>query len=630
MTIECRSLVPAPPRVLIPKYYFAIFVSVLFFNLLTVNATAQSRIDSIAIREAKATLREHLKSLNQSFPFAAWSLQLEKAKKDLERLRTSASKRPIEVKAAEEFRSFESKISGLSAHRVDVQKLINEMYVQVVAFRIEERFRQQGKIFSVETRDEFVRQLKPYEAGSLQPKTAFLAGLAALEQSYAALRDIWMVAYAEGYLAHYIEGQLKGFDLQKNESLYDAYSLQLDYWRGQVGPSGPKAGHAREELKKLADKWKSDKQVVQDILSKLTDVLNTDMLFSQLLEAARKDGVDFPLEVEERLEMQLRSKQAELRDPLEQRKLAWNGFQSELKALMERVDLAYQNQQNQAEAEAEQIQQEAAQLAALRAEQENQEKEQKEKFKQTLNALKSFTFKGETSVSLDEDASKALGTQSGFLKSSYVGSGQVKLKVGKVKFSDTLAYVNKFSMAEGSIDLSKMSLEEKTSQSAYVYTSPKGRTSQQDLESFVGLVALGSFSTGFTFFSYVPSGSWRPDSRIRWKQDKAGEAAARDRNFSYVDMVVDAHKKYNGAMAAGDSRTVVRSVNVPANMILIFDDRGGIKRFFSFGDVSEISLTRDDLTGGKLYFKFLNYSTDRSNIYLNGIDPEIKTSSPNA
>lgn len=611
------------------KYPLVIFVSTVFYFLAPC-ATAQGLIDSLAIREAKATLREHLKSLNQKFPFAAWSAQLENAHKDLERLRPLASRRPAEVAAAREFRSLDAKLAGLSAHRPEVQKLINEMYVQVVAFRIEERFRQQGKAFSVETRDEFVRQLKPYEAGSLQPKTAFLAGLAALEQSYASARDAWMVAYAEGYLARCIESQLKGFDLQKNESLYDAYSLQLDYWRGQVGHGGQSAGRARDELKKLADKWKSDKQIVQDILGKLTEVLNTDMLFSQLLEAAQKDGVDFPLEVEERLESQLRSKQGELRDPLEQRKLAWNGFQSELKALIERADLAFQNQQNQAVAEAEQIQQEAAQLAALRAEQENQEKEQKEKFKQTLNALKSFTFKGETSVSLDEDASKALGTQSGFLKSSYVGSGQVKLKVGKEKFSDTLAYVNKFTMAEGSIDLSKMSLEEKTSQSAYVYTSPKGRTSQQDLESFVGLVALGSFSTGFTFFSYVPSGSWRPGSRIRWKQDKAGEAAIRDRNFSYVDMVVDAHRKYNGAMAAGESRTVIRSVNVPANMILIFDDRGGIKRYFSFGDVSEISVNREDLTDGKLYFKFLNYSTDRSNIYLNGIDPEIKTSSPSA
>jgi hypothetical protein len=32
--------------------------------------------------------------------------------------------------------------------------------------------------------------------------------------------------------------------------------------------------------------------------------------------------------------------------------------------------------------------------------------------------------------------------------------------------------------------------------------------------------------------------------------------------------------------------------------------------------------------GGKLYYKFLNYSTDRQNIYLNGIDPEMKVAAP--
>jgi hypothetical protein len=577
--------------------------------------TAQS------VAEAKAMLKEHLKTLNQAYPFPLWIAALEKAHQGIEKLKPLAARRPVDINQATAFSRLEKEVQGLRDRRPDVQKLINEMYVQVVTFRIEERFKKNGKIFSPEARDAFVQQLKPYEAGSLQPKTAYLARLASIEKAFQDLRQAWMVAYAEEFLAKRIEDQLRSHDLQKNESLYDAYTLQLEYWRGQVKTH---AGHSQIELKKMAEKWKKDRDLVQGILGKLTEALNTDMLYSDLLAAASKDGIEFPLEVESYLEEQLKSRQVELRNPIEQRKVAWNNFQADLKALMEKTELEAEGQHHQAVALAEEERREQERLAALKAEQEMHEREQREKFKQTLNALKTFTFKSETAVSLDDDATKALGTQTGFLKTSYVGTGKVKLKVGKEKFSDTLATVEKFNMAEGSIDLSKMTLEEKTNQSAYVYTSPNGRTSQQDLERFVNLVALGSFSTGYNFFSYVPSSAVRPGSSIRWKQDKSGDKAAQDRNFSYVDLVVDAHRVYHGAMKAGEKKSVVRSVNVPANMIIFFDNQGGIKRFISFADVSEVVVRHGDLTGGKLYYKFLNYSVDRVNIYLNGLDPEIK------
>jgi cell division septum initiation protein DivIVA len=579
---------------------------------------------SRSVSEAKAILKDHLKYINKVYPFQDWTRELEKARMDLEGLKAAANRRPVDPSVAKQFGKLDKQFDSLRKRRPEVQKLINEMYVQVVAFRVEEKFRSQSKVFQPEAKTEFIRQLKPYEAGSLQSKTAFLGSLAALETSYGSLRANWMNAYAENFLAKRIESQLQGFDLQKNESLYDAYTLQLEYWRGRISIN---AVQASSELRKMGEKWKTDRFVVQGILGKLTDVFNTDMLFSELLAAASKDGVDFPLEVEEKMESELKSRQAELIIPIEQRKMAWNSFQADLKMLMEKAEAESEQSQMQSLAAAEELKREQEQLAALEAEKERLEKEQRERFKQTLNALKTFTFKGETTVDLDADASKALSTESGFLKSSYVGSGQKTLKVGKPKFSDTLAFVDKFSMAEESIDLSKMSLENKTSQSAYVYTSPAGRTSNEDLQQFVSLVALGSFETGYTFFSYVPSGNVRVGSRMQWIQDKAGQKLAEDRSFSYVDLVVDAHKVYHGRMKAGESKSVVRSVNVPANMIIFFNDQGGIKRFQSFSDTYEISISASDLTSGKLYYKFLNYSTDRRNIYLNGIDPEIKVAS---
>jgi len=583
--------------------------------------------DSSAQREAKALLREHLKHLNQTYAFGTWSDQLTRAQADLETLRTLAQLRPIKKSLAGKFASFDQQLRDLQASRPLVQKLINEMYVQVVVFRVEEGLKNKGIPFSPEARTEFAAQLKPFEAGSLQPKTSFLAGLSSLEATYSQLRLGWMTAYAEAVLAERIEKLLAGFDLQKNETLYDNYRLQLDYWRGQIAKNSPQA---RDELNTLSGQWQSDRPAVQEILGKLSDVLNTDMLFSHLLETAQKDGVDFSIEVEEHIEDQLRERQGELRAPVEQRMAAWNVFQSDLKSSLDLAARESENQYQQKMAEAEREEQEREMREALRLEQERQERQQKEKFKATLTAIKTFTFKGENSVSIDGDATKALGTQSGFLKSSYVGSGKVKLKVGKEKFHDTLAFVDKFNVADASIDLSKMSLDEKANQSAYVYTSPEGRTSNKDLERFVDLVALGSFSTGYNFFSYVPGSKWRLNSRIHWRQDKGPGEETKDRTLGYVDLVVDAHRVRSGQMAAGEKKTVVRAVNVPANMIILFDAQGGIKRFASFSDVSEIIIRPKDLTGGKIYYKFLNYSTDRTNIYLNGIDPEIKTAVPEA
>jgi hypothetical protein len=197
------------------------------------------------------------------------------------------------------------------------------------------------------------------------------------------------------------------------------------------------------------------------------------------------------------------------------------------------------------------------------------------------------------------------------------------LKVDKERFNDTLAMVEKFTVKEGQVDFSKMSLQERSSQSAFTYASPAGRTSQGDLENFVAEVALGSFSTHFNFLSYLAPGRWTPGKPFSWIVERAGEKEAKDREFSYVDLVVDAHKKRSG----GGTRSEA-GVNLPANMLIVFDPQGAIIRFQSFADVDEVRIGNGDLVGGKLYYKFLNYSADRQRIYLNGIDGEMKVATP--
>ena len=117
---------------------------------------------------------------------------------------------------------------------------------------------------------------------------------------------------------------------------------------------------------------------------------------------------------------------------------------------------------------------------------------------------------------------------------------------------------------------------------------------------------------------------WIAADITNWMPDRAQEKAVQDREFSYVDLVVDAHRKRPGT---GSSRGADVE-NLPANMIVIFNPGGAIIRFQSFSDIDDVAIQPGDLVGGKLHYKFLNYSVDRRNIYLNGIDQEMKVATP--
>ena len=457
----------------------------------------------------------------------------------------------------------------------------------------------------------------PYEAGSLKPKIAFQANVAAIERDFRQAQTAWLYSFAQDYLGRRVEDHLRAYNLAKIEVLYDDYSLQLDYWNRQIQAN---ATQTQEQLQQLSKRFEENKGWLRQNLESLLEVLNTDFLFSDLLEYARKQNVEFTIEVEDKIEASLKERNQSTLAPIEARLSQWKNFSAELREKTVIAADRAMNQESQAMARAEDDRKERERMEALKEEQRRMEQDQKEKFKQTLASLRTFTFKSETTVELDDDSKKALSTKSGFLKTSYVRSGVNKLKVDKQRFNDTLALVQKFAVEEQQVDFSKMSLQERSNQSAYTYTSPAGRTSQGDLENFVAEVALGSFSTYFSFLSYVTPERWSP-GRVSWTADRNGEKVNQDREFSYVDLVVDAHRKRSGGGNRAES-----TKNLPANMIVVFDPQGAIIRFQSFADVDEVSIRSADLVGGKLYYKFLNYSTDRQHIYLNGIDQEMKVS----
>jgi hypothetical protein len=608
------------------------------------------------VAQAKSYLKECLKDLNAKYPFAEWEKQLAKARSDLDRLRAKmAGSDGFDRSLYGQLDALNRQVQELQRRRADTEKLIQDLYVGSLVRQVDGRFYRDGRKWSPDARLAFQRALMPYESGSLKPKTRFQADAARLEKEFRALQTDWQFAFAQDFLGRRVEEHLKTHDLARMESLRDDYTLQLDYWTRQLQTN---AAQTEAQLQKLSRQYEGNKAFVKDNLESLLEALNTDFLFSDLLEYARKQKVDFSIEVEDKIEAALKERSQSVLAPIQERIAAWKAFaaalrdrtaqahalakQDEARALaaakdreraarerekqalaQAELEKARAEEERRAQAErAEAERREQEQLAALAEEQKQAESEQKEKFKQTLSALKTFTFKSETSVELDDDSKKALGTKAGFLKTSYVRSGVNKLKVDKAKFSDTLALVQRFTVEEATVDFSKMSLQERSNQSAYTYTSPEGRTSQGDLENFVAEVALGSFSTYFSFLSYVTPSRWSP-GRIGWMPERAAEKEAKDREFSYVDLVVDAHRKRSGGGGRSEG-----SVNLPANMIVIFDPQGSIVRFQSFADVDQVVIRPGDLVGGKLYYKFLNYSTDRQHIYLNGIDGEMKVASP--
>ncbi|MDB5106890.1 MAG: hypothetical protein JWP91_4579 [Fibrobacteres bacterium] len=593
----------------------------LAMGLLLTFAPAKAGSTEEDLAQAKTYLKDYLKQVNKRYPFADWEKQASKCRSNLDRMRSKPafSGEKFDKGAYSQLEPMAKEVEELLKHRADTDKLMKELYVATIVSRIEGSFFQDGKRWDPEAKLAFQRALMPYEGGSLRPKTSFQANVAAIDRDFRQIQTAWLYAFAQDFLGRRVEDHLRANDLAKIEALYDDYSLQLDYWTRQIDAN---AGQAQEQLQQLAKKFEDNRQWLKQNLENLLEALNTDFLFSDLLEYAHKQKVEFTLEVEDKIEASLKERNQSTLAPIQARLAQWKNFSVQLKERTATAASLARTQQRQALARADDERKERDRMEALKEEQRRMEQDQKEKFKQTLSSLKTFTFKSETAVELDDDSKKALSTKSGFLKTSYVRSGVVKLKVDKSRFNDTLALVQKFSVEQGQVDFSKMSLQERSNQSAYTYNSPAGRTSQGDLENFVAEVALGSFSTYYNFLSYVTPSRWSP-GRISWNADRNGEKVNKDREFSYVDMVVDAHRKRSGGNNKPESVQ-----NLPANMIVIFNPQGSIIRFQSFADVDQVSIHAGDIVEGKLYYKFLNYSTDRQHIYLNGIDPEMKVASP--
>ncbi len=625
--------------------------------------------------QSKAYLQQYLRQLGEKYPFAEWEKELVKSRRDFDLVRNkiNTSNGNFDLSQYNLVNGIKNEMANCLKHRSEANNLMRELYAPALISHIDGLYIQTGNTWNREAKGDFQKSLRELEPGSLKPKSLFLSNIAALDRDYRGLQNVILFAFAQDYLGHRVEDHLRNLNFAKNEALYDDYVLQLDFWTKQMNDN---ASQSLDQLKQLSKKYEENKNSLRQNLEKLLEVLNTDMLYSDLLEYANQQKVEFSLEVEEKIETSLKEKNSGNLAPIQERIILWKTFATNLR---DKIDLSQKMAKKQKPSAMASLlaknsesgknseqgknseshtnlgrsnlgsngnrdgsnNQESGddlgfmdnhsatnpgdqdKLEFLHADQRKLEDAQKNKFKQTITALRTFSFKSETSVELDDDSKKALATKAGFLKTSYVRSGSNKLKVDKDHFSDTLAIVEKFKVEDKQVDFSKMSLGERSNQSAYTYASPEGRTNQGDLANFVAEVALGSFSSFYSFLSYSMPSHWSPGRSIGWVANRADQKVTTDREFSYVDLVVDAHRKRGTTAVREES-----SANLPANLIVILDPHGSIVRYQSFSDIGQVAIKASDLVGGKLYYKFLNYTTDRQHIYLNGIDEEMKIASP--
>jgi hypothetical protein len=421
------------------------------------------------------------------------------------------------------------------------------MYVQSVLLQIEDRFSRDGKPMSPKGKEAFYRTLKPYEAGSLRPKTEFLAQLVGLDKGFSDAYSLWQFEWAKRVLPRRIEAHLEAAGFAALEAARQDFALKIGYWTRQI--EGDAVQSARQ-LREVADTIRARKPQAVATLEKLLAAMQPNMLFSEVLEQAHRENISLTVDAEGRIEAALAARQQALIRPVEEKIGAWKALDPSLRAalakaeagekrqlklarleqekelrerkrqeaaaraLEEREKLEQERLQAEARAREERERQEQARMEALIAEQRRAEEAQREQFRSTLNSWKNLQLPGNGLMAMDSATRSALDTRAEKLKTSEMGSGRKQLKVESSKFSDTLAFVEKFSVAETRIDLSKMSLEEKASQSAYVFASPSGRTSPKDLDHFVQNVALGSFETYYRFLSYLAPQRWRPGGSL--------------------------------------------------------------------------------------------------------------------
>ncbi len=407
---------------------------------------------------------------------------------------------------------------------------------------------------------------------------------------YEELQADWMFYYARNALFKNAKKQFEIYHFKQNADAYREFNKRGKLYAAGVQEEPAKALIALNALnKKMSMPLKH--------LFELKDQLSPEMLYNGILESAADDKIDFTMKAEAKIEAILQPLSQQNLKIVKDRYAQWQ-------VLRNNINQAITN----------------ANTCLQRIDRRNRNKND------VKNMLTNLT-NNDSKLSIDGSLDKAMDHKSAAMHKSRIGSARNKLAVKVEGFSDTLAHVN---MADVKFEnkfndkFERITADSKENEGIYVHVAKGSRADKSDLMQFVREVGLISFGNNKEFLSYKLPKNWVAGKAIKWQKDVWVQAeASHDREFSYVELFVEAHK-VRQQKSAGD---YVKKVYIPANMIIIFGSGGEIKRYITFSDIRRLVLTNNDLSGENIYYKFLNYSTRGQYIYLNGIDYQIKMAS---
>jgi len=540
--------------------------------------------------QQKKKVKARVKGIEREYPFKKWRKNRKNLNKELEKV-----SRKFSVNPNQGLLDFpHKKLKRLEKKIIEVDQyleLIDSTIAKLKTARIlKDVFPRGGRVRSREearARAQIRLTLTQKEKNRLEPFIFLKKDCMKLHTDFYEFQSDWMLNYARKSLFKKVKDEFQKNYFSANTRIYSAVAQRVKKFIRQL-PETPK--ESEKTLKYIQDK------IPQPMahLDKLERALNPDMLYHSVLEKAAEENIRFSFQAEHKIEGLLKSLSEQNLNVVTKRKRRWYLIQSDISSALTRVPEAMANLKRK--------------------------KERKQEFRKYLSDL---TSSSESSFVSDTVFKKVLAKKTKNVKTSEVQSGRKNLDVKVEGFSHDLAKVGKLdlSLETNNGDFDRIYGDSKETQALYVFYAQGGRADNNDLNSFVNEVGLLSFSGEEEFLSYKLPKKWKAEKKVRWKKVKASEEKENyNREFTYVDLVVEAHKEHFKT----EAYEYVKKIYVPANMLIIFRPGGAVKRFETFSDVRRLRIKPQDLENGNLYYKFLNYSVDGPEIHLNGIDQVIK------
>ena len=548
-----------------------------------------------AVVKLENRVNHHIEKLETKYPLKRWTKQVDEVEKELSGLKSeyfSIQSHDLAVIPFHNWQKFEKCLAEVKAMRTSLINLIQSLETESIVEQTIPRTIRIRNRAEAGRRARLLKSLNKNENRRTRKKKKLLEQCELVLDAYKKWQADWMFLYARKTVFQAIKNKFHAHQFTQNhQALVEA--AQRAQQISQTISSSPLAVY--DEL----DRLKASFPAMVTTLVLLEDGLAIDSLYQQVFKQAALDSITFNALARKKIKTLLPSLSEQNRLAVEKQRKRWLELDYMISQTMEHA-LEYQGE---------------LEMRKARKAQYNRE-------------LTAMMLSEDRKIQWDKSLDKALSVRPGKLRNSTVGSARNKSKAKVDSYYEQLAYVGKlnFDVKCDLPEIERIYDNPKEVQSLYLFMAEQGHPDKNDLREFVHEVALLSFGGTEEFLSYRLPTKWVPNKKIRWQSIKNQEKEkVQNREFTFVQLVTEAHRTRPREFTG----QYVKKIYTPANMILIFQPGGRVKRYQTFADISKLRINPSDLSDGQLYYKFLNYSVSGEFIHLNGIDHEIKMATLN-